>query len=155
MNIKYEKKLTSEHKESIRKGMIKYWDNHRKERVQKNGYVTICIGNTKYYKHRLVMEEYLGRKLKKNEQIHHKNGNKQDNRIENLELIKLGEHQRIHSKNNNFGKNRKGISPTNKTSKNKIEEIRRLRNEGYVLRKICEITNLSYPTVQKYAKGVN
>ena len=136
------------------KSMIKYWDNKRKPRLQKNGYLTICIENKKYYVHRLIMEEYLGRKLIKNEQVHHINGNKLDNRIENLQLINLGEHQKIHSKNNNFGKDRKGIEPVNKTNIKIIKQIKELRKQGYLLKEISAITKLSYPTIQKYAKEV-
>lgn len=54
-----------------------------------HGYILIWQGERKYKKRsRLIMEEYLSRELTPKEVIHHINGIKIDDRIENLELFK-------------------------------------------------------------------
>lgn len=64
-------------------------------RVNKDGYIEIYVDQhpnhrkyTKYIlEHRLVMEKAIGRYLLRTEVVHHKNGVKDDNRIENLQLF--------------------------------------------------------------------
>ena len=48
------------------------------------------------YEHRQEMERFLNRSIKSHEHIHHLNGNKLDNQIENLSLVSNPEHNKIH-----------------------------------------------------------
>jgi hypothetical protein len=55
--------------------------------VERTGYVTnVGPDGKRDYEHRLVMQATLGRSLEQGESVHHKNGNREDNRPENLEL---------------------------------------------------------------------
>lgn len=47
--------------------------------------------------HRIVVENHIGRLLSSDEVVHHINGNKKDNCIENLNLMSRKEHNAYHS----------------------------------------------------------
>lgn len=61
-------------------------DSERSRHIAKNGYVYFNKGGKKIAEHRSIMEEYLGRKLIPGENVHHVNGVRDDNRLDNLEL---------------------------------------------------------------------
>jgi hypothetical protein len=64
-----------------------------------NGYLIENVNQKKYkLKHRIVMEQYIGRKLNKNEIVHHIDENKKNNNIENLQLMEKKEHDKYHSR---------------------------------------------------------
>jgi len=77
--------------------------NFKKTRTvprKNNEYLRFQKDGIRYYVHRYIMENHIGRKLKSTEHVHHINENPKDNRIENLMLTTSEEHQRIHKNNN-------------------------------------------------------
>ncbi len=60
------------------------------------GYKEITVDGKQMPEHRHVMEVALGRKLKQSEHIHHINGDRLDNRLENLKVVTPQEHTPIH-----------------------------------------------------------
>lgn len=76
-----------------RKCQYSYSRKHRKCFIDSKGYFNSSVGRL----HRILMEKYIGRKLGKDEVVHHRNGIRTDNRIENLEVMSHSEHSHLHS----------------------------------------------------------
>lgn len=69
-------------------------------RVSSWGYILVLVGDKYEFEHRVVMENALGRRLSRLECVHHKNHDRTDNRLENLEVMLLPQHTAHHNIDN-------------------------------------------------------
>lgn len=63
-----------------------------------SNYRSLRVNGKKKLVHRYLMEQKIGRPLASNEYVHHINGNKFDNRIENLMIMNPKEHANLHNR---------------------------------------------------------
>lgn len=80
-----------------------HWNGGRK--IDVDGYVKLRLNNTYIQEHRIIMEKHIGRKLKIKEVVHHINGIRSDNRIENLKLFTNHSEHFISAGHRKTGKN--------------------------------------------------
>lgn len=74
-------------------------------------YVHLTVANGIYIsQHRYLMEKILSRKLLPNEVVHHINFRRDDNRLENLQVMDKSEHSTFHNLHDNKLKSRLVIS---------------------------------------------
>ena len=79
------------------------WKGGREKRS--GGYITIRIGGKRIFEHVLIWTMING-KIPDKYIIHHKNGIKTDNRIENLECMSISDHMKYHSQKRKGDKGR-------------------------------------------------
>lgn len=82
-------RLCAGHLDQERRGVELFPLNSRRRgrgHLSANGYRIIHVNGQNMPEHRAVMEHMIGRPLLRRETVHHINGNRQDNRPENLEL---------------------------------------------------------------------
>ena len=64
-----------------------------------NGYLQVYVNGKSRMAHRYLLEEHLGKKLLTTQHVHHINGDKTDNRIENLLICSTRRHGKLHRRN--------------------------------------------------------
>lgn len=126
-------------------------------------YKAIKVNGVKKDEHRHIVEQHIGRKLTRQEVVHHINGDKSDNRIENLAVMSLSEHSTMHQtgkthSNETKNKIRKTLKgkpnySCRKLSEETVSQMLEMKNQGFSNRKLSEIFGINRQSVNDIING--
>lgn len=145
--------------ESLLEKSILWYQNSITNRLKKiylfGKYPAVTIGKDKLHVHRLIYQFSIGRKLDRNEYVHHVNRNKLDSTLCNLELIDSSTHQSIHNKGKIISiDHKRKISNSNKTRVHRLNrnylddnKIIEMYNSGYNISQISKELNAPWSTI--------
>lgn len=119
-------------------------------------YAAISIYEQKIHVHRLLGMYWMNRELERDEYVHHKNGNRFDNRKENLQIMWASEHQSITNKGRIFTDSHKEKISKANTKRNGMKIKKRvamsnLNNfilSGWSINKIAKFYGCDWSTVK-------
>lgn len=118
-----------------------------------NGY---CYYNTKKNRkrlvHRVIWEENFG-EIPEGYEVHHKNGNKADNRIENLEIITHKKHCNNYHPEVIKGMQRLAREKNIKERLKRQNKIKQLLKEGISVKDIINLSGYGQTTVYRYLRA--
>lgn len=132
------------------------------------GHIMLRTNKKEYrFEHRVIFEREAGIKVPKNCCVHHINGDKKDNRIENLCMMTHKAHTLLHhcgtkrsikTKKKLSGQAKKRLSDKTKHPRYKnidIEGMLKLRSSGATIKSICEKYNINKSTYYKKVREYN
>lgn len=147
---------TEEAKKKISEAKKRYSALHSKGYSIHNGYARISVGeNCGRNQHVVIMEQHIGRRLRNGEVVHHINGIKTDNRIENLRLMTNKEHGRLHARERiskglcyDISKeSKKGEEHNN--AKLTWRDVDYIRSSGKSTKELMDMFNVSKSAIEK------
>lgn len=116
----------------------------------KNGYMTIALvkENKTYttYLHRIIADAFVTGKTSDNNVVNHINGNKTDNRVENLEWVSSSENN-LHALDNFLKSTRKGVTSEF------INEVVKHKSIGLSNSNIAKLMNSTKSIIQGITSG--
>lgn len=137
------------------------WPAIKKLPISKDGYVRVVAPDYPgsyatgvVPEHRLVVANHLGRVIGNKEHIHHRNGDKSDNRIENLQVVSIKEHIDLHKGKRKREKRsyKMPVEPNNEFNKYKIsEKIKLIRiNLGWSQARLAKHLGKTIGQISRY-----